>query len=61
MVEDRHVIETLGKVEVIIENGEITSVGSSEMTYCPMFHARNLYAKTLTSESKTSVCAHQTE
>lgn len=39
MVEDRHVIETLGKVEVVIENGEITSVGSSEMTYCPMFHA----------------------
>ena len=39
MVEDRHVIETLGTVEVVIENGEITSVGSSEMTYCPMFHA----------------------
>ncbi len=39
MVEDRHVIETLGKVEVVIENGEITSVRSSEMTYCPMFHA----------------------
>ena len=39
MVEDKHVIETLGKVEVVIENGEITSVGSSEMNYCPMFHA----------------------
>ena len=39
MVEDRHVIETLGKVRVVIENGEITEVGSSEMKYCPMFHA----------------------
>lgn len=39
MVEDRHVIETLGKVKVVIENGEITEVGSSEMKYCPMFHA----------------------
>ena len=38
MVQDRHVIETLGKVKVVIENGEITEVGSSEMTYCPMFH-----------------------
>lgn len=39
MVKDRHVIETLGKVKVVIEDGEITSVGSSEMKYCPMFHA----------------------
>lgn len=39
MVNDRHVIETLGKVRVVIENGEITEVGSSEMKYCPMFHA----------------------
>jgi putative methanogenesis marker protein 8 len=39
MVEDRHVIETLGKVKVVIENGEITEVGSSDMKYCPMFHA----------------------
>ena len=39
MVEDRHVIETLGKVRVVIENGEITEVGESEMKYCPMFHA----------------------
>lgn len=38
-MEDRHVIETLGKVKVVIENGEITEVGSSEMKYCPMFHA----------------------
>ena len=39
MVKDRHVIETLGKVKVVIGDGEITSVGSSEMKYCPMFHA----------------------
>ena len=39
MVDDKHVIETLGKVRVVIENGEITEVGSSEMKYCPMFHA----------------------
>ena len=30
-MQDRHVIETLGKVKVIIENGEIVEVGSSEM------------------------------
>lgn len=39
MVGDKHVIETLGKVRVVIENGEITEVGSSEVKYCPMFHA----------------------
>jgi len=39
MQKDKHVIETLGKVKVVIENGEITEVGSSEMKYCPMFHA----------------------
>ena len=39
MVEDRHVIEVLGKVRVVIENGEITEVGSSDVKYCPMFHA----------------------
>ena len=39
MVKDKHVIETLGKVRVVIENGEITEVGSSDMKYCPMFHA----------------------
>lgn len=39
MIEDKHVIEALGKVKVVIENGEITEVGSSEMKYCPMFHA----------------------
>ncbi len=40
MVEDKHVIEALGKVRVVIENGEITEVGPSlGMDYCPMFHA----------------------
>lgn len=39
MVEDRHVIEALGKVRVVIENGEITEIGSSNVKYCPMFHA----------------------
>ena len=39
MVEDKHVIETLGKVRVVIENGQITEVGESDMKYCPMFHA----------------------
>ena len=39
MVEDKHVIETLGKVRVVIENGEITEVEESDVKYCPMFHA----------------------
>ena len=39
MVKDKHVIEALGKVEVVIENGQVTQVGSSDMKYCPMFHA----------------------
>lgn len=39
MIKDKHVIEALGKVRVVIENGEITEVGSSEVKYCPMFHA----------------------
>ena len=39
-MKDRHVIEALGKVRVVIENGEITEVGSSSgVKYCPMFHA----------------------
>jgi len=39
MIQDKHIIETLGKVRVVIENGEITEVGESEVKYCPMFHA----------------------
>ena len=39
MVKDRHVIETLGKVTVVIEDGEVVEVGESEMKYCPMFNA----------------------
>ena len=30
MVEDKHVIETLGKVRVVIENGEIIGCGKQE-------------------------------
>lgn len=37
MVEDKHVIEALGKTRVTIENGEITSVGEPEIEYCPIF------------------------
>ena len=37
MVKDYHVIETLGKTKVIIENGEVTSVGESLVDYCPIF------------------------
>ena len=37
MVKDKHVIEALGKAEVIIENGEITSVSEPVIDYCPIF------------------------
>lgn len=37
MVKDRHVIEALGKAEVIIEDGEIISVGEPQIDYCPIF------------------------
>lgn len=40
MVEDKHVIEALGKVRVVIKNGEITEIGPQVgVEYCPMFHA----------------------
>jgi len=40
MVEDKHVIEALGKVRVVIKNGEITEIGPQiGVEYCPMFHA----------------------
>lgn len=39
MHKDKHIIETLGKVKVVIENGEITEIGESEVKYCPMFHS----------------------
>lgn len=37
MVKDKHVIEALGKTRVTIENGKITSIGESEIDYCPIF------------------------
>lgn len=37
MLKDKHVIEALGKAEVIIENGEITSIGEPLIDYCPIF------------------------
>ena len=37
MVKDRHVIEALGKTEVVIENGRVVSVGDPLVDYCPIF------------------------
>jgi len=37
MVRDRHVIEALGKAEVVIENGEIVSIAEPLIDYCPIF------------------------
>lgn len=37
MLNDKHVIETLGKAEVVIENGEITYIGDPIVDYCPIF------------------------
>ena len=37
MVKDYHVIEALGKTEVVIENGKVTSVGEPLVDYCPIF------------------------
>jgi putative methanogenesis marker protein 8 len=37
MVRDYHVIEALGKTEVVIENGKVTSVGEPLVDYCPIF------------------------
>lgn len=48
MVKDRHVIETLGKAEVVIENGEITHIGEPMVDYCPIYkklHDADLLSK----------------
>lgn len=37
MVKDRHVIEALGKAQVVIEDGEITSISEPSIEYCPIF------------------------
>ena len=34
---DRHVIEVLGKAEVVIENGKITYIGEPVVDYCSIF------------------------
>ena len=36
-MKDYHIIEALGKTKVIIENGEVTSVGDPLVDYCPIF------------------------
>lgn len=37
MVKDRHVIEALGRTRVVIEDGEVVSVDSPKIDYCPIF------------------------
>lgn len=37
MAKDHHVIEALGKTEVVIENGKVISVGDPLVDYCPIF------------------------
>lgn len=37
LVKDKHVIEALGKTQIIIEDGKITSIGEPEIDYCPIF------------------------
>ena len=46
---DYHVIEALGKTEVVIENGQVTSVGEPLVDYCPIFDKIDA-AKHLTPE-----------
>ena len=36
-MKDRHVIEALGKAEVVIENGKITYIGEPVFDYCSIF------------------------
>lgn len=37
MVKDRHVISALGKAEIVIEDGKVTSIGEPVLEYCPIF------------------------
>lgn len=37
MVEDMHIIEALGKTEVVIKNGKVVSIGEPNIDYCPIF------------------------
>lgn len=36
-MEDKHVIEALGKTEVTIKNGEVVDIGDIKLDYCPIF------------------------
>ncbi|MCD7781850.1 MAG: DUF2099 family protein [Methanosphaera sp.] len=38
MVQDKHVIEALGKSRITIENGEITEITEPVIDYCPLFN-----------------------
>lgn len=37
MVKDKHVIEALGKTQIVVENGKITSIGEPMIDFCPIF------------------------
>jgi putative methanogenesis marker protein 8 len=37
MAKDRHVLETLGRARVVVENGEVVEVGSPRVRYCRLW------------------------
>jgi len=37
MGKDRHVLETLGKTRVVVENGKVVEVGNPLLKYCPLW------------------------
>nr|QNO51798.1 hypothetical protein PFGANNDM_00033 [Methanosarcinales archaeon ANME-1 ERB6]QNO51830.1 hypothetical protein FGALOIDC_00014 [Methanosarcinales archaeon ANME-1 ERB6] len=37
MGKDRHVLETLGKTRVVVENGKVVEVGKPLLKYCPLW------------------------
>ena len=37
MSRDRHVLETLGKARVVIEDGKVVEVGKPQLSYCPLW------------------------
>ncbi|MGD1060890.1 MAG: DUF2099 family protein, partial [Methanomassiliicoccales archaeon] len=39
-MDDRHVIEALGRTRVVIENGRVTEVGEPQVIYCPLFYKK---------------------
>ena len=40
MNKDRHVLETLGKTRVVIENGKVVEVGKPLLKYCPLWEKK---------------------